>query len=244
MHTPSHKAIDRLLGVHKPVICDTPSIKGWDYPPGRIPPSSLASQCPTMRSLYLQVNGVRVESELLKRGASYHDEALGAWKTALKHGLNGLLELAGSIKTRGGLWGLSTAYRWIQHGEFPPVSIEPKIGPGGGFGPGKPDLVLGIAPVELVTSRDPAWYWSRKKVVVASYALILEYETGMHVNQGYLVGLEEGYVEAICIDDRLRVEALKLASLGEEALTGDPGLPRECPSYCLYRGTCLGDTSG
>ncbi|MEB3773904.1 MAG: CRISPR-associated protein Cas4, partial [Desulfurococcales archaeon] len=65
-------------------------------------------------------------------------------------------------------------------------------------------------------------------------------ETGVPVDVGFLVSLEDGAVEPVCIGDGLRVEALKAARMGEEALESDPGIPEECPEYCVYRRVCLG----
>lgn len=238
-HTAHH-----LLGAKPTGPCGRPNVRGWDYEPGRVPPSALASPCPTMRSLHLQAMGIRVKTQALRKGAEMHREALAVVESALERGLEGLLASAQQVRTRGGLWALALGYRWIQQGRFPPMSVEPSIGPGGGFGQGKPDIVLGPYPLELVSSTEPRWYWDRKKLVLAAYAMLLEYSLGAPVDTGFLASLSEGVVEEVCIDDKLRVEALKLAALGEEALEADPGLPPECPGHCIYRQVCLGVGDG
>ena len=168
---------------------------------------------------------------------------MGVWRAAVEGGLEGLLGAARGVGGVAGLWAVGSAFRWLRFRELLPVSVEPSLPGWAGFRGGRPDLVVGPFPVELVSSRRGGPGWAVKRLVLAAYGLMLERAWGTPVDVGFIVGLRDGYVEPVCLGDELRLRVLALAERVEAALEEDPGLPESpdrCPSGCPFRRVCWG----
>ncbi len=168
---------------------------------------------------------------------------MGVWRAAVEEGVEGLVEAARRVETVAGLWALASAYRWLEYRELLPVRVEPWLPGWAGFKGGRPDLLVGPFPVELVTGGPGSWGFERKAVALAAYALMVERLLGVPVDLGYVVSLSEGRAYAVCIGDDVRLEALKLASMVEGLDGRDPGLPESpshCPEACPFRSICWG----
>jgi len=243
-----HNAVSHVLGVHawEWPECREAEIRGWDaHGPGPALPSDAASQCPTLRDVYLRRRlGLRLESPSMARGRRLHAEALGVWRAVVAEGLKGLSAAARGVETRAGLWALASAYTWLtSYHSLLPVLVEPTIPGWAGYAAGKPDLVIGPYPVELVTGPPGSPGFEAKKTVLAAYALMLERLTGAPVDLGYIVSLSEGRAYPYCIGDADRQRALTLAEEVANAVEADPGVPGSpsaCPPGCPLKSHCWG----
>ncbi len=225
--------------------CLGSDIRGWDAPGvGPALPSDLASRCPTGRDVYLRRRaGIGLVSGPMRAGARVHEEALGVWRSVVASGREGLLESLGRVSSVGGLWAVSSAFRWLQVRKVLPVLVEPLLPGWAGVSSARPDLVFGVVPVELVNSRPGSPSWDRKRLVLAVYGMVLEFVHGVPVDYGFVVSLSEGVVEPVCLEDGLRLAALREVQRLGLALASDPGLPsspEECPRSCPFRGECWG----
>jgi len=237
-----------VLGVHawEWPECREPEVRGWDVQgPGPALPSDAATQCPTLRDLYLRRRlGVRFESPSMARGRKLHSEALNVWRAAVERGFEGLAVAAGNVETRAGLWAIASAYTWLSnYSHLLPVLVEPTLPGWAGYAAGKPDLVIGPYPVELVTGAPGSPGFEAKKTALAAYALMLERVTGAPVDLGYIVSLAEGRARPHCIGDEDRLRAISFAEEAANALQADPGLPESpssCPPGCPLRSHCWG----
>lgn len=217
--------------------------------------SELASPCPTRRDVYLsRVLGLRPpDSQLLRAGAALHAAFLEPFRAALRSGF--LVEELAARKARvlRGLSGqlrrraaeafdvaASLAASWLFSGRRLPLAVEPELpgSPIGLSGVVRPDLVLGLAPVDFVLGDG-----SRKLVSLAAYAMALEAAALAPVNFGVVVSLSwDGRFEwrVALVDDELRRAALdardEVARIVEER--DDPGRAESCPRLCPWRGTC------
>jgi len=161
----------------------------------------------------------------------------------LFEGLDGLLGAARGVESNAGLWALSSAYRWLRYRDLLPLRVEPWYPGVAGVSGARPDLVFGVVPVELVSSQRGSSWWERKKLVLALYAMSLEAVHGVGVDYGFLVSLRDGWVEPVCVDDRLRLEVQKRVHEVALALESDPGVPESpgaCPQSCPFYRECWG----
>lgn len=239
--------VDWILGARPRGSCGDPGVAAWDLPgPGEVWPSDLAVACPTGRAVWLRRRaGLARVTPGMRAGSRSHEEALRMWRSALEGGFDGLLaEASRGISGAGGLWAAGSAFRWLAAGRPVPVAVEPPVEGWAGYAGGRPDLVVGFYPVELADTPRGSWYWERKRLVVAAYAMMVEAMVGHPVVAGYLVSLRDGSVERVCVDYRLRSQALREAERLAAALAGDPGLPAEgpqaCPESCPFRAECWG----
>lgn len=218
----------------------------------------VASPCPTRRDAYLRrVLGLRpAGGGVLEAGRAVHraflepfrlaargeptSESLGAVKSRVLRGLSGWVRRVASAAFE---WGASLASRWAVDGRVPPVSVEPSF-PGSPIGLSdvvRPDLVVGVAPVELVLGNGVG----RKALALAAYAMAVEACTSTPVNYGVVLSVSrDGSTRwrVVLIDDELRREFLdardSVAALVEEG--DDPGVAEECPETCPWRWACHG----
>jgi CRISPR/Cas system-associated exonuclease Cas4 (RecB family) len=245
--TPQLSLVDWILGSRGRNCGDPPRIMAWELSgPGEVWPSDLAVPCPTGRAVWLRRRAlIQKSTPQMTAGTESHREALRVWRTAITSGLEGLLGVAREgFRGLAGLWAAGRALRWLSLGGVPPASVEPRLEGWAGYAGGKPDLLLGPYPVELADTEPGSPYWARKRIVVAAYALMLEHMTGHPVVAGYLVSLRTGEVERVCVDDKLRSQAVMEAERLAAALAGDPGLPpegpRACPATCPFYRECWG----
>ncbi len=227
--------------------CVGARLRGWGVRGrGRVWPSDLVDLCPTGRGVFLRRRvGLGVGGRF-RRGVGLHGEAFRVWRAGLEGGLEGLLGVVGEVRSVAGLWALSSGFRWLRVRDLLPLSVEPRLPGWAGFSGGRPDLLLGPFPVEFV-SGGRGRVWERKRLVLAAYGLLLEYVWGVPVDVGFLVGLDDGFVEAVCLNDDLRGRVLYRVSVLEDALESDPGVPESpeaCPPDCPFRSVCWGGSGG
>lgn len=233
-----------------------PELRGWSLGSldvgVAVRPSELAAPCPVRRDVWLLRHGFKLSGPAVGKGREYHEEVLGVFRAALR-GWGGLRKAVteGVVRSHAGAWAVAVASAWLSGGCVPPIAVEPLLPPVAGFTRSRPDLVVGVAPVEVAYS--PAGlngrYAWRKRVEVAVYALIIEALTHSPVDYGWLVMVDDSsvHVEGVAIDDSLREEAL---SAREEvadvvASPAPPDLPSGgCPEACPFIKTCLGEVSG
>jgi len=243
-----HNAVSHVLGVHswEWPECRDAEPRGWDAQgPGPALPSDAASQCPRLRDVFLRRRlNLRLESPSMARGRRLHAEALGVWRAAVEGGVEGLSAAARGVETRAGLWAVASAYTWLtRYSGVLPVLVEPLLPGWAGYAAGKPDLVIGPYPVELVAGPRGSAGFEAKRVALAAYALMLERLTGAPVDVGYIVSLSEGQAYPHCISGDDRHRAMVLAEEVANALEADPGVPESpsaCPPGCPLRSHCWG----
>lgn len=250
-------------------------VRGWRFdlvaPRYGYRPSvgEVASYCPTRRDVFLRrVIGVREPNRY--SGAVYgkfvHEVLLepfrlvdqGVWDVeglaAAKRRLFRRLGVYGRFLERVYDLGVALALQVIVDGDIP-VRVEPQV-PGAAVGLSdtvRPDLLVGILPVEVTTASPDALYGERKRLALAGYALALESWTGVPVDYGVVLYVREvgGSMprldwRVVAIDDGLRRRFLRardeVAMMVENRV--DPGVADECPEWCPLRGACLGANGG
>lgn len=218
--------------------------------------SELSSPCPSKRDVYLsRVMGLKPpDGQLLRVGAVLHSAFLEPFRAALRPGRlmeelaarkAGVLRgLTGQLRRRAAEAfdvAASFASSWVFGGRRLPVAVEPELpgSPIGLSGVVKPDLVVGVVPVDFVFGDG-----SRKELAVAAYAMALEAAALVPVNFGVVVSLSwEGRVSwrVVTVDDELRGRVLdvrdEIARIVESG--DDPGRADSCPQLCPWRGVCL-----
>jgi len=229
--------------------CGGVRVRAWGLRgAGGVWPSDLVGGCPTFRSVFLRRRaGFRVGGGRVAVGLRFHEEALGVWRVVVERGVDGLLEAVKGVSSVAGLWAVSAGFRWLRFRDLLPVRVEPFLPGWAGFRGGRPDLVVGPFPVELVSGAPGSRGFEEKKPVLAAYGLMLEHAWGVPVDAGFLVSLSTGRVELVCLSDSLRLRAVGLAERVEAALEEDPGLPgspEECPGDCPFRSVCWGGSGG
>ena len=223
-------------------------------------PSELASPCPSRRDLYLRhvLHAEPPESSAYSYGVLVHEFLLEPFRLVrqgrssvddLAAGMRGLARRLGARPTgflrRVYSLGAALALQSLIDPGVP-VSVEPTV-PGAPVGLSdnlRPDLLVGLIPVEVTTS-SPYSPWQRKELQLAGYALAIEAWTGVPVDYGVLLHVtrrgEEPRLEwrVVGIDDPLRQRLLRArdeaAMIVENGV--DPGPAAECPPSCPFRGT-------
>ena len=251
----------RALGAGDLVV----ELRGWRW--GVVGPRrsfmpcvyEVCSPCPTRRDVYLRrVMGVRAGGGVLRAGRAVHEAFLTPFRVAVSRELSS--ELLSSLKGRvlrgvdGWIrkavsrvfdYAASLASRWVIDGRSPPVSVEPCF-PGSPIGLSdvvRPDLVVGVVPVEVVLGNG----FGRKRLALAAYAMSIEACTSTPVNYGVVLAVSrEGSARwrVVLVDDALRREFLdvrdSVARLVEEG--DDPGVADSCPDTCPWGWACRGGT--
>ena len=151
--------------------------------------------------------------------------------------------------------GVALALQVVVDGDLP-VSVEPSV-PGGSVGFAdvvRPDLLVGLIPVEVVFGSPETLYGSRKELAVAAYGLAVEAWTGNPVDYGVVVYVRDvGGMPAldwrvVVLDDGLRRRVLRerdeTAMIVDEGFDPGPGDPKVCPEWCPFRGVCFGEGVG
>lgn len=229
----------------------------------------VCSPCPTHRDVYLRrVVGYRVEpSRAMACGAALHDAFLEPLRhlSEIERSLGSAVEALGRLKCRvlrrvprdlrraaSALFdvGSALALKWAVDERKLPVLVEPyveasSIGMADGV---RPDLVVGLIPVDFVVSQGNGLYLERKRLAVTAYGMAIESMTGNPVDYGVVavVRLERlprvGW-RVVQLTDELRSRVLeerdevaRIAEHGE-----DPGLPPSCPRSCPWRSVCRED---
>ncbi|BAN89816.1 type I-A CRISPR-associated protein Cas4/Csa1 [Aeropyrum camini] len=108
--------------------------------------------------------------------------------------------------------------------------------------------VDGLAEAGVVVEIKYGWTGDRHMVGLAGYALALESQLEVPIDYGILVSVRNGggglrvSSRPVYIDDVLRTEFIDARDEAIEVLLsgGDPGMPRECPSSCLFYNHCRG----
>ncbi len=257
----------RSLGAEATVSAE---VRGWRFdlvsPRYSYRPtvSEIASYCPTRRDVYLKrvvgarepedtpaaihgryVHEVFLEPFRLVTSGRRSVEDLAAGKRRVLRRLGVRTRLLESVYDLGAALALQT----LVDGDIP-VQVEPSI-PGAAVGLSdtvKPDMLIGMIPVEVTTASPDTVYGERKKLAVAGYALALEAWTGVPVDYGVTLYLRErdGTVwpdwRVVVIDDGLRRRFLRardeVAMIVENRV--DPGPSDQCPQWCPFRAICHG----
>jgi CRISPR-associated protein Csa1 len=254
----------RSLGSENPPL---PEIRGWRFDPVapryryRPSPSEVASYCPTRRNIYLQkVLGRRPEPGPEARyGALVHEYFLEPFRLAARGeaSLDNLIAARSKLSRRLGVrpdrfllnvysLGAGLALQAVYDSEIP-LKVEPQL-PGAPIGLSdyvRPDLLIGLLPVEVTSTGSRGTYGERKELQLAAYALAIEASTGLPVDYGvvlYLRRRDEAPVpewRLVVIDDELRRAVLaardEVAMIVEDGV--DPGpAPAGCPEWCPFRG--------
>ncbi len=228
-------------------------------------PSEVASYCPTRRELYLRrVLGLRVEPGPQARyGVVVHEFFLEPFRL-VGRGVRGLGDLYAGMRRLGRRLGVRvdgfleevyTLASGLALGAFYdsglPVRVEPEI-PGGPVGLSdvvRPDLLVGLVPVEVTTSPVAGRLGEAKELQVAGYALALEAWTGVPVDYGVVlhVGRVDGSPRlswrVVVVDDSLRRRFLRARD--EAAMIVDDGVDPGaagggCPVWCPFLGSAPG----
>jgi len=226
--------------------------------------SETFTPCPTHRDAYLRrVVGVKAPANnSLGVGKVLHDAFLTPFKAVYRLDAGSLVE--GLARAKGELLGSITndlvgaASVVFDYGarfamdlkleSFPlPVAVEPELsGSLVGFSDViKPDLVLGMIPVEVVVS-DNQDYIARKEEALAVYAMALEAMWSNPVNYGILVIINPRTAsliarQVVLTDDvrraaiRERDETARIVSRKD-----DPGSGGRCPQSCPFYDYCMG----
>jgi CRISPR-associated protein Csa1 len=226
--------------------------------------SETFTPCPTHRDAYLRrVVGVKAPvNNSLGVGRVLHDAFLTPFRVVSRLDAGSLIE--GLAKAKGELLGsvpndlvnvASVVYDFgarfaidLRLESYPlPVAIEPELsGNLVGFSDViKPDLVLGLIPVEVVVS-DNQDYITRKEEALAVYAMALEAMWGNPVNYGILVVINPRTAslvtrQVVLTDDirraaiRERNEVARIVSRRD-----DPGPSPRCPQSCPFYDYCRG----
>jgi CRISPR-associated protein Csa1 len=249
-------------------------VRGWRFdlvaPRYAYRPSvgEVASYCPTRRDVYLRrVLGAR-ETETYQgavHGRLVHEVFLEPFRLVAqgrrsvedmaraKHRLMRRLGVRSRLLEAVYELGAALALQTTIDGDVP-VQVEPGI-PGAAVGLAdivRPDLLVGLLPVEVTTASPDSVYGERKRLAVAGYALALEAWTGLPIDYGVILYVRERDGTAwpewrvVAIDDSLRRRFLRardeVAMMVENQV--DPGVAEECPSWCPFRGACLGERAG
>lgn len=236
-------------------------VRGWKYdvigPRYNARPSmaDVCSPCPTKRDVFLRrVLKARVDSELLALGRAVHEVFLYPFRCRgqdverVIHGFRRLLRELREVKKH---WSfLSEVFRrglalaTISEEEQIPLSVEPRI-PGAILGLSdyvKPDLLLGLMPVDIVLNGNS---FERKELALAGYSLTIEAWTGHPVDVGIMISIRLNSSASIVwrvvrVDDplrrrflELRDEVARMLEYGEE-----PERLPSCHQGCPYRGVC------
>lgn len=247
--------------------------RGWRFdlvgPRYRFRPavSEVASFCPSRREVFFRrVRGL-VGEVGVNRGVLVHEFFLEPFRLVGRGlwGLEELLEGRRRLEERFGVvdgfyrrvfgLGVALALQVVVDGGLP-VSVEPGV-PGGSVGFAdvvRPDLLVGLIPVEVVFGSPETLYGSRKELAVAAYGLAVEAWTGNPVDYGVVVYVRDvGGMPAldwrvVVLDDGLRRRVLRerdeTAMIVDEGFDPGPSDPRVCPEWCPFRGVCFGEGVG
>jgi len=255
----------RILGVGDLVV----ELRGWSRevsePPYEYLPtvSEVFSPCPTHRDSFLRrVSGVKVnQSAALNVGRVLHEAFLAPFRYVQRGEVgslvDGLAELKQSlVNNAGDLAGIvkvvydrasAIALSLVAESQVAPVVVEPPLdGALIGFSDViKPDLVVGLIPVEVVVTDN--WdYLGRKELALAAYALALEAMWGNPVNYGVLVNINPrtgGLTSRVLIltDDLRRAVVRERDTVARIVARGDdPGVAPKCPETCPFYNHCRG----
>ncbi|MEM1517252.1 MAG: type I-A CRISPR-associated protein Cas4/Csa1 [Thermofilum sp.] len=218
--------------------------------------SELSSPCPTKRDVYLSrvLRAKPPDDRAMKAGAQLHSAFLEPFRVVLRRGrvveslahakAKLLRGLSSELRARAAECfdlGASLASAWLYSGRRLPLAVEPELpgSPIGLSGVVKPDLVVGVIPLDFVLGDG-----ERKDVGVAAYAMALEASTFTPVNFGIVVSFQwSGSVSwrVVIVDDELRRRALELRDdlAGIVERGEDPGRAERCPQLCAWRGVCF-----
>lgn len=241
-------------------------VRGWKYdvvgPRYNARPflADVCSPCPTKRDVFLRrVLKVHVDSELFALGRAVHEVFLYPFRCKSRdvevvvHGFRRLLRSLKKVdRYRDFLYevfkkGLTLAL--ISEEEQIPLSVEPRI-PGAVLGLSdyvKPDLLLGLMPIDLVLNVNGNGF-DRKELALTGYSLAIEAWTGHPVDVGILISIpfsDDVRVSwrIVRIDDPLRRRFLEFRDEVARMLeyNEEPEKPSSCHQGCPYRGVCLGE---
>lgn len=224
--------------------------------------SDVTSPCDTKRDVYLRrVLGIRMpDSEVLVLGRMVHEVFFTVFNNRrdsledMIKDLNDLLSRYGELSRKYGN-AIARLYRkvvglYLQSiEEGLPISVEPTV-PGAPIGLSdfvKPDLLVGLIPIEVTTSRSSNTVddVDRKEIALAGYALALENWLGHPINFGVVINVrlnDEVRLDykVVPINDPLRKAFLDLRDKVARIIeySDDPGKAQNCPSTCPFYGVC------
>lgn len=234
---------------------------GFEYLPSV---SEVFSPCPTHRDVYLRrVVGVQVRpNEAINVGRALHEVFLSPFRLINRVGLGRLVDELYGLKQEVVKQVPSDLVDFASYvfdyaagllmdfvvGEYPvPISVEPQLdGTLIGFSDIiKPDLLIGLIPVEVVVS-DNNEYLSRKELALTAYGLAVEAHVNNPVNYGVLITLNPklGRIQPrlVVFDDSYRRSVIRERDEVARIIVrkDDPGVAPKCPESCPLRDHCLG----
>ncbi|WP_148706404.1 type I-A CRISPR-associated protein Cas4/Csa1 [Aeropyrum camini] len=218
--------------------------------------SDVTGVCPVGRDTYLRrVLNTRVNGGLLRLGALVHEAFLLPFK-AHRVGdayrmFNYLLKRVGArgneIRVMNAVFEKAVEFSAAARVDGIPVAVEPNV-PGGPVGLSdyvRPDLLVGIMPVDLVLAGHGDRWIARKELAIAGYALAVEAWTGNPVDYGVVAGLRVNdelkiVWRLVRVDDHLRTRFLERRDAVARIIEyrSYPGLPEACPAGCAFREVC------
>ena len=226
----------------------------------------ICSPCLTHRDVYLRrVMRYKVEpSRAMTCGSIIHKSLLEPFRhlTKLSNSLGNLTELLVSLKSRllrnvprelrkttSMMFDLASALavRWIVDERKLPILVEPYIEASSiGIADGvRPDLVVGLIPVDFLVTSGNNLYFERKRLAVTAYGMALESMTGNPVDFGVIAlvrvdGIPRILWRIVQLTDELRARLLEerdeVARVAEQE--DDPGRAPFCPKTCPWREIC------
>ncbi|WP_083495153.1 type I-A CRISPR-associated protein Cas4/Csa1 [Ignicoccus islandicus] len=216
------------------------TVRGWDWSllqnraPVKPTVSEVTSPCPTKRDSYLRrVLGARPSSPLLEKGKMVHEAFMSPFRGEEREFKEELLKkVHEEAKLR----------KAIADEEGIPYKVESKL-PGSVIGLStivKPDFLVGFMPVELV------YGWNgnveRKKLALAAYALVIEAWTGLPIDAGVVINVNDQGIKYVLvrIGDYYRRKFLEERDYLASILSRkeDPGRAESCPNYCPFAEVC------
>lgn len=141
----------------------------------------------------------------------------------------------------------SLVAKWLIDDRKLPILVEPRIEASNvGISDGiRPDLVVGLIPVDFVVTQNNGLYIERKRLAITAYALALEAMTGNPINFGVLAIVRLDSTKPISwhviqLTDYLREKFIQerdeVARIVEQK--DDPGISSYCPKNCPWREVC------